>query len=799
MYVSIFIICCPISSGNKLCPLFLNNLKEPLSAQSRRRLFVDNLSFSCYTDISETEGGIGLLKRLGLMIPGIVDPLDFELLNGIYDAAKKLKYDVLIYTGIYNSNIDLQQDSYIRGLENIYTLPAKQRLNGILFAAERFHNQPVREQIRQQLMQTNTPVLVMGEDLLPFESIHPRQQDSIYRITKHLIEAHGCKTIYCISGFNGNQASEERIAGYRQAMQEAGLSCRNDWIFYGEFWQTVPAEIGRQIASGSIPMPDAVVCASDVMASALCESLMQNGIAVPGQVRITGYDGGWDSWLNIPRITTVEGRERQFGEDAVFALHEMITGESAGFSTVRQTVRYGESCGCNPAQMPQNPCSPVESYLRANIRNHMQKYTFLASDLFAQTGGAVTLNDWITKVDRTGHVLQNWHWLDICLCKDWCMEFSYPDRFRQIGFDDRMLLALSKRPGKNAPDQYEFDTRDILPALSETHEPMLILVTSLHAHGQIFGYLASAYTKPEDMEPDEYYTNWCDAAAHGLYQLQQAMYAEYRRRQIPVISSHDAETGLYNRRGFAEHLHEVLHRRLADSETPLLIMLGIAGDSNSVPECNPVLLLGNALRDVLPENGFLARMQPNVYALIVPADQAESDSEFTGMLAASAEHRMQHLLGTADVRIPRIISAEERLLQNSLAEAAASAEELEQTLLDRIAAAAVFAADYREILQKLRSEITLNPQKEWDIEQEAKKIGISRSHLQRLYKQYFSVSCMDDVISARMNKAKSLLKHTDLRIQEIAIQCGYQNVSHFMRQFKEKSGMTAMQYRKNNL
>lgn len=66
------------------------------------------------------------------------------------------------------------------------------------------------------------------------------------------------------------------------------------------------------------------------------------------------------------------------------------------------------------------------------------------------------------------------------------------------------------------------------------------------------------------------------------------------------------------------------------------------------------------------------------------------------------------------------------------------------------------------------------------------------------YKQYFSVRCMDDVITARMNKAKSLLKHTDLRIQEIAIQCGYQNVSHFMRQFKEKCGMTAMQYRKSN-
>ena len=91
-----------------------------------------------------------------------------------------------------------------------------------------------------------------------------------------------------------------------------------------------------------------------------------------------------------------------------------------------------------------------------------------------------------------------------------------------------------------------------------------------------------------------------------------------------------------------------------------------------------------------------------------------------------------------------------------------------------------------------------NPQREWDIELIAKEIGISRSHLQRLYKQFFSVSCLDDVITARINKAKSLLRHTDLRIQEIAVQCGYQNVSHFMRQFKDKCGVTAMQYRKQN-
>ncbi len=732
------------------------------------------------------------------MIPSVVDPLDYEFLNGISDAAAKLGYDVLIYTGIYNSHEDLQNDSYIRGMESIYALPAVHRLDGILFAADRFHNPAVCETIRRQLMQTDIPCLVTGDDLLPFESIQPRQQESIYRITKHMIKDHGCRRIYCISGTEGNPASEERIAGYRQAMLEAGLPFRNDWIFYGGFWRTVPAEIGSRIAEGSIPMPEAVVCASDIMAAALSESLTQNGISVPGQVRITGYDGCWDAWLNRPRITTVEGRERQFGEDAVFTLHEMITGESVGFSAVQQSIRYGESCGCDPAKMPQNPYSPVDAYFRARIRNEMHKRTFLPADLFAHTGGAATLNEWITKTDSVGHVLPNWIWLDICLCKDWCMDFACPERFRQVGFHERSILALSKRRGKNAPDQYEFDTQDILPALCAPHDPVLILLTALHAHGQIFGYLASIYEKPEDIETDAFYTNWSDAAAHGLYQLQQAMYMEYRRRQIPILSSHDTESGLYSRRGFAEHLHDILYRPYAESETPLLILLGIPAQSSRTPDLDPCLLLANALRDILPENGFLARMQPNIYAVTVPADCRKDDREAASDLLVSAEHRMQRLLGKADLPVPHAVFAYQRLTQNTLSDAAAAVEECEQALQERIAAASAYVTDYKELLQKLRSEITANPQRNWDIEQIAKEIGISRSHLQRLYKQSFSVSCIDDVISARMNKAKSLLKHTALRIQEISVQCGYQNVSHFMRQFKDKCGVTALQYRKQN-
>ena len=80
----------------------------------------------------------------------------------------------------------------------------------------------------------------------------------------------------------------------------------------------------------------------------------------------------------------------------------------------------------------------------------------------------------------------------------------------------------------------------------------------------------------------------------------------------------------------------------------------------------------------------------------------------------------------------------------------------------------------------------------------AKESGISKSYFQRLYRETFNTSCMDDIINARIERAKRLLENTDRQIGDIAIDCGYASVSQFMRQFRQKTGLTASEYRKNN-
>ncbi|MBR5307730.1 MAG: helix-turn-helix transcriptional regulator [Clostridia bacterium] len=101
-------------------------------------------------------------------------------------------------------------------------------------------------------------------------------------------------------------------------------------------------------------------------------------------------------------------------------------------------------------------------------------------------------------------------------------------------------------------------------------------------------------------------------------------------------------------------------------------------------------------------------------------------------------------------------------------------------------------------LTALRNEIASAPTRTHRIEDMCRSLGISRSYLQHLYKQYFGVSVVQDIKLCRMEYAKYLLSGTDMTVSNIAFECGYATDVHFMRTFKKSVGISPTDYRKIN-
>ena len=72
---------------------------------------------------------------------------------------------------------------------------------------------------------------------------------------------------------------------------------------------------------------------------------------------------------------------------------------------------------------------------------------------------------------------------------------------------------------------------------------------------------------------------------------------------------------------------------------------------------------------------------------------------------------------------------------------------------------------------------------------------MSQSYFLKIYKKLFQTSCSQDIQRSKLTYAKKLLLQTDMILQDIADQCGY-DYSHFMRLFKKEVGMTPTAYRK---
>lgn len=96
----------------------------------------------------------------------------------------------------------------------------------------------------------------------------------------------------------------------------------------------------------------------------------------------------------------------------------------------------------------------------------------------------------------------------------------------------------------------------------------------------------------------------------------------------------------------------------------------------------------------------------------------------------------------------------------------------------------------------LREQMLEHCDHPWSLEQMCRQTNIGKSQLYHYYEQYFHASPIDELLHARLEKAKYLLDNDAMTIQQVAYASGFQNLCHFNRFFKSRCGCTPMEFRK---
>jgi LacI family transcriptional regulator len=146
-----------------------------------------------------------------------------------------------------------------------------------------------------------------------------------YLATKHLIDS-GCKNIVTITGDLKLQSGRDRLDGYEKALTSAGMKINDQLVIHGDYTQSKAEELIRQILKRKIKFAG-VFAGNDLSAVGVINVLLQNGISVPGKVKVVGFDDSPVASRNQPSITTIRQPIRELGAQVAQSLLAILDGE----------------------------------------------------------------------------------------------------------------------------------------------------------------------------------------------------------------------------------------------------------------------------------------------------------------------------------------------------------------------------------------------------------------------------------------------------------------------------------------
>jgi DNA-binding LacI/PurR family transcriptional regulator len=225
----------------------------------------------------------------------------------------------------------------------------QRRVDGLIMAGP-----AIRPSFVLELYNSGLPIVLLDNSLrgTDIDCVLHENETGAYRITRHLIEKHGHKTIIFLSGPESWLSSREREAGYRRALAESSLEPQSLYM------DMTTLESGMDMmkqALDHLPRPKAVVGVNDAVAIGAMRACKAAGISIPSDIAVAGFDNISWAQLHDPPLTTVHAFGEEMGRQAARRLIELVENNS-GDEHIRIRLRVGtklvirQSCGCDDQQ-----------------------------------------------------------------------------------------------------------------------------------------------------------------------------------------------------------------------------------------------------------------------------------------------------------------------------------------------------------------------------------------------------------------------------------------------------------------
>ncbi|QRN84027.1 LacI family DNA-binding transcriptional regulator [Chloroflexota bacterium] len=305
-----------------------SNVRE----ETRQRVLDVIESVNFQPNLAARSLAAGRTNVIGLVIPaGIAaifsDPWFPQVVNGISMACNSKGYSVMLW---------LAEPEYERQM--ITRILHSGLLDGVIVSS-----MSINDPIIKALHLSKMPFVLIGRHpTLDIVHVDVDNYTGGYDATKHLISL-GNKKIATISGPQNLIAGYDRFQGYKQALEDNGLSVDSELVIEGDFSEVSGYEGGLELIKHH---PDAIFVSNDTMALGTLRAMREMKINVPDDIAIVGFDDIPNAISSPIPLTTVRQPSQKMGRAAVNALLDLINNKSNHQNKIFSTeLIIRESCG----------------------------------------------------------------------------------------------------------------------------------------------------------------------------------------------------------------------------------------------------------------------------------------------------------------------------------------------------------------------------------------------------------------------------------------------------------------------
>ena len=282
-------------------------------------------------------------KKIAIFANGWNSENLFRFIDGMSEVFEPCSADLFLFLSYASYGYDF---SARRSESTVYDIPDLSSFDGAVVFGPGLNFAEVIDHIFKIVDEAGIPVISVGIRHPGTFYVGTDNYVGMKALADHIMDKHGVKKLLFVAGSAENNDSNERIRAVRDAMNERNLPFGEEDIFYSD-WETGKAVeyiLGKYSME---PLPDAIVCANDLLAMDISVNLDNLCVSTPEDVILTGFDFLGDGQLFYPSIASVDQRYDLMGAKAAEHLFKLFDGtETEEEVIVACEFKLGESCGC---------------------------------------------------------------------------------------------------------------------------------------------------------------------------------------------------------------------------------------------------------------------------------------------------------------------------------------------------------------------------------------------------------------------------------------------------------------------